>query len=99
MHTCIHYSYTNIRNMVNIVFCRFDFLVISVSFIIQSFEVFSTSLNFLIPLRFIRYIHMCICMYVRVYVLCKYHMVGNFCGVQIFVDFMCFACPREITEF
>lgn len=42
-------------------FCRFDFFVISVSFVIQSFEVFTTSLNFLIPLRFIRYVRSYIC--------------------------------------
>ena len=49
----------------------------------------------------------CICVYtfLRVrpavcnYSLPLYHMVGNFCGVQIFLDFMCSAYPRKIIEF
>ena len=28
-----------------------------------------------------------------------YRMVGNFCGVQIFVDFMCSAYPQKLLNF
>ena len=32
-----------------------------------------------------------------IHYLINYCMVGNFRGVQIFVDFVCSACPQKIT--
>ena len=46
--------------------------------------------------------HACICyIYLRINlsVIYNYRMVGNFRGVQIFVDFVRSACPQKFTEF
>ena len=28
-----------------------------------------------------------------------YHMIGNFCGVQIVVDFVCYSYPQKLLNF